>query len=141
MPRVIGALIAQTIEILLALTSSLHIVKETTRDPDLLRKVYTALWSKLGDGRALNDGQVVYLGASYDLMSLDGCRWMPPRGTIGRIRACGVAAASMGRVPRRRRVRVEAGMVCAAARGKKDLQKKSETRQDVYDLLTSLDQS
>ena len=64
MPRVIErASIAQTIEILLALTSiSAYREGDDSCSPDLLRKVYTALWSKLGDGRALNDGQVVYLG-------------------------------------------------------------------------------
>ena len=48
--------------------------EETNRAPSTPRsRMYAAAWSKLGNGKSLNDGQIIYLCACYDLMTYDGC--------------------------------------------------------------------
>ena len=155
MPRVIErASLAQTIDILLALTS----IKAYQHGEDggsltLLATMYRALWAKLGDGRALNGGQVVSLGAVYDLMSFDGCdeSCRPTQALLTCIQERrGSAAAATGSRGDLGSRGSTAGS--GASRGRdganderekrrrRDLKQKSETRQDVYDLLTSLQQ-
>ena len=150
MPRVIERVsIAQAIDILLALTSvSAYREGHDCGSPGLLSTMYRALWAKLGDGRALNSGQVVHLGAGYDLMSFDGCAeaCRPTQALLTCIqeRRSG-AAAEAGRGGDSRGGTAGSGASRGGGSGdrekqRRDLQRKSETRQDVYDLLTSLQQ-
>ena len=153
MPRVIErASMAQAVEILLALTSvRAYREGDDCGSPGVLSTMYRALWAKLGDGRALNGGQVIHLGAGYDLMSFDGCAeaCRPTQALMTCIQERrGGAAAEAGRSGDSRGGTAGSGASRGGGGGggadreqqRRGLQRKSETRQDVYDLLTSLQQ-
>jgi hypothetical protein len=104
-------------------------------------RMYSSAWAKLGNGRSLNDGQIVHLCACYDLMAYDGCPdgCKPPQVLLQCIQERRMAATNKSGSSRGGGGGGSAGGGSGGKRGKiKGAQAKADARQDVYDLLTSM---
>ena len=143
MPIVIAnSSIAQTMEILMALTAARAYRTFQNEKKKLSSEriiMYQTTFNKLGNGKSLNDGQILHLCTCYDLMAFDGCsdECKPGQVLLQCIQERRSAASSSGKSGGSRGGS-GSGSGERNIKNRKSAQAKAEARQDVYNLLSSM---